>query len=179
MGSIHDVVSEIISILNTDISDPNSTRLAKGLNWIYDDIPRTSLSAPNYPRISVVSFGAPSTPHNLCSNEQRVNVRTEIQVRVRRGKWGSQSPQQFLDDLSFDVLSAMANIDNRAQLLANTDVFQSVLEAENTIYEDDVIIRQLIYKNVMVRNFNQYEAVTDSDLEALYDSDGEQLQVRI
>ena len=73
----------------------------------------------------------------------------------------------------------MANVDNRAKLLANTDVFQSVLEAENTIYEDDVIVRQLIYKNIMVRNFNQWEGVTDSDLEVLYDSDNEQLQVRI
>ena len=179
MAGVHDVITEIISILNTDITDPNSTRLAKGLSWIYDDIPRASLSTPNYPRISVVSFGAPSQPHNLCSNEQRVNVRTEIQIRVRRGKWATQTPQQFLDDLSFDVLSAMANTTNRATLLSNVSVFQSVLEAENTIYEDDIIVRQLIYKNVMVRNFNTYEPVTDSAIEDLYDSDGEQLQVRI
>jgi hypothetical protein len=177
MGSVHDVITEIISILDTDITDPNSTRLAKGLNWIYDDIPRASLSSPNYPRISVVSFGAPSTPHNICSAQQRVNVRTEIQIRVRRGKWNSQTPQQFLDDLTLDVLGAMANVTSRAQLLSNTDVFQSVLEAENTIYEDDIIVRQLIYKNVMVRTL--YQTLQDSDLVNLNDSTGTQLRVQI
>lgn len=177
MGSVHDVITEIISILNSNITDPNSTRLAKGLKWIYDDIPLASLSTPNYPRISVVSFGAPSTPHNICSAEQRVNVRTEIQIRVRGKKFGSQTAQQFLDDLSIDVISAMANETSRTQLLDNADVFQSVLEAENTVYEDDIIVRQLIYKNVMVRTL--YETVTDSDIEFLYDSDGEQLKVKI
>jgi hypothetical protein len=177
MGSVHDVITEIISILNNDITDPNSTRLAKSLNWIYDDIPIASLSSPNYPRISVVSFGAPSVPHNICSKEQRVNVRTEIQIRVRRGKWNSQSPQAFLDDLTLDVLAAMANATSRAQLLANTDVFQSVLEAENTIYEDDVVIRQLIYKNVMVRTL--YETLRDSAQVNLNDSTSTQLRVKI
>lgn len=179
MTGVHDVIEEFISIIESNVTDPNSTRLSKNLKWVYDDIPLASLSAPNYPRISVVSFGAPSVPHNLCSNEQRVTARIEVQIRVKRKKWKTQTGLQFADDLTFDVLAALASEAGRSDLLNNANVFHSVLEAENTIYEDDLIVKQLIYKNVFKRSFDMFETLFDSDNEQLFDSDNEELMVRI
>lgn len=151
MAGVHDVISEYVSILESNVSDPNSTRASKNLKWIYDDIPRADLGKPSYPRISVVSFSAPSEPHALCSNEQRLNARIEIQIRVRRSKWNSQTAEQFADDITLSVINAMRADSARASLLSNANVFQSVLESENTTYSDDILVKQLIYKNIFVR----------------------------
>ena len=151
MAGVHDVISEYIDIIDSNVSDPNSARNSKGLKWVYDDIPLASLSSSNYPRISVISTTATSEPHSLCGNQQRVNVRVEVQIRVRRTKWNSQTPQQFLDDLTLSVIGALRSEASRLQLNNNVGVFNSKLEAENTIYDDDLVIKQLVYNNTMVR----------------------------
>jgi hypothetical protein len=151
MAGVHDVVSEFIEIINSNITDPNSTRLGAGKSWVFDDIPLSSLGSSNYPRIAVVSMSSTVSPHELNSNNQRVNARVEVQIRVKRTKWNDQTPQQFLDDLTLSVIEALRLDSSRTQLCDEVGVFQSVLEAENTTYLDDVIIKQLIYKNIMRR----------------------------
>lgn len=151
MAGIHDVITEFISLIDSNVTDPNSARKGAGRSWVFDDIPLSNLSATNYPRISVIAPSANSVPHSLCGNQQRVEVRVEVQIRVRRTKWNSQTPQQFLDDLSLDVMEALRLDASRTQLNSNAGVFHSTLEAENTIYADDIVLRQLIYKNIMVR----------------------------
>lgn len=151
MGTVHNVISEIISIIKTNVVDPNSKRKASGKSWVFDDIPLANLGETQFPRISVVSFGASSVPHELNSYQQRLNVRVEIQIRIRRNKWENQQPQDFLDDLTQEVIEALRLETSRVALYDNQQVFQSVLEAENTIYADDVLVKQLIYKNIMRR----------------------------
>jgi len=151
MSGVHDVITEYVNLLNSEVTDPNSSRKAKGLEWIYDDIPKNTMSAGNYPRISVLNYGSPTEPHELGSYRQRTNVRIEIQIRVARTKWNDQTPQQFIDDLSLSVIEAIRKASSVSSLLTNVHVFNSFLEAENTIYGDDILIKQLIYKNVMVR----------------------------
>jgi hypothetical protein len=150
MTSVHDVINEYISIIENEVDDPNVLRKTDGLKWVYDDIP-FAVMGNKYPRISVLSFGNPNEMHEVGSNRQRLNVRIEIQIRVRRNKFNNKTPQEFLDDLGLEVMEALRKSESKTSLLSNCNVFQTVLEAENIIYEDDVLIKQMIYKNILVR----------------------------
>jgi hypothetical protein len=151
MAGVHDIIKEYISIIKEEVSDPNTTRKTQNKEWVYDDIPLAQLGNTAYPRISVVCFGAPSRPHELNSNKQRINARIEVQIRVRRTKWDNKSPQEFLDDLTMQVIDALRKNDSRLQLLSEVGTFHQTLEAENTTYGDDVLVKQLIYKNITRR----------------------------
>ena len=150
MVSVHNVISEYIDIIESNVSDPNEVRKTDGLRWVYDDIPY-SVMGNKYPRISVLSFGNPVETHEVGSNRQRVNVRIEIQIRVRRNKFNNKTPQDFLDDLSLEVMESLRKPESKSSLLTECNIFQTILEAENIIYEDDILIKQMIYKNVLVR----------------------------
>jgi hypothetical protein len=151
MSGVHDVISEYIDILESAVSDPNEARRTKGLKWVYDDIPAVTMGADKYPRISVLSFTNPVEPHELGSYRQRQTVRIEIQIRVARTKWNTLTPTQFLDDLSLSVIEALRSTTAISQLLTNVHVFRAFLESENIVVGDDILIKQLVYKNLMVR----------------------------
>jgi len=151
MSGVHDVISEYKSILELNVEDPNSSRRSAGTQWIYDDLPAATIGPSHYPRISVLSFSCPVESHEIGTYRQRQTVRVEIQIRVPRTKWNGMTPPEFLNDLSLDVMEALRLPASIASLLSQVHVFRAVLEAENTIVADDVLIRQLIYKNTLVR----------------------------
>ncbi len=150
MTNTHDVINRYISILESELTDPNSQRRNSNLKWIYDDIPY-STSGAKYPRISVLSFGNPVEAHEVGTTRQRVTCRIEIQIRVKRTKWNDKNPQTFLDEIALDVIDSIRKESSREALLTNESVFHTQLEAENNIYSDDLIIKQLVYKNIFVR----------------------------
>ena len=150
MADSHDVIEEYIDIINNDVLDPNSTRRSNGLKWIYDDTPLTTLKN-KYPRISVLSFGSPVELHEVGSSRQRVVARIEVQIRVSKSKFKGKTPPKFLSELSQQVIESLRTATAKTQLLDNVQVFETILETENTIDLDDVKIRQLIYKNTLVR----------------------------
>ena len=151
--TVHDIQAEYVKILEDFIIDPNRERRNKGLKWIYDDIPAATLKAEKYPRITVLSFTASSTPHSLnCgTDQQRVNATLEVQIRVKKGcNWEKRTDTQWVDYLAIQTIDALRNSTARTSLI-NLGVFHYTLEFENTVYQDDVIIRQLINKNIMKR----------------------------
>lgn len=153
MAGVHDVIQTYIDIIEKHVPDPNTARATRttGRKWIYDDLPKSSLGADKYPRISVLNKGTPSEPHALNSHQQRLNVRIEVQIRVRRSKWNNYTAEQFADDLTLKVIEALRLDSSYSKLLADVNVFQPQLEAENTTLADDLIVKTLIYKNIMRR----------------------------
>lgn len=153
MATPNDVVKEYISIIENTVPDPNVARASRttGRKWVYPDVPNANLGADNYPRISIVNKNSPSTPHNINSHEQRLNVRTEIQIRVKRTKWNNQTAEEFIDALTLKVVDALRLPSSISKLITKADVFQPQLEFENTTYANDVLIKQLVYKNIMKR----------------------------
>jgi hypothetical protein len=150
--TVYDVQQEFISLITTSVTDPNDDRAANSLQWVYDDIPNATLSSAKYPRISVLSFNANSEPHEINSNKQRLSPRIEVQVRVKQGrKFNDKNPQEFVNDLAEDVMESLRTDTAYTNLRTNAGVFRMVLEAENTVYDNDVIVRQLIYRTTMVR----------------------------
>ena len=155
MTGTQEIVKRYITILDSELDDPNTARKASDLRWIYDDIPFAQIGS-KYPRISVLSFGNPVEAHEVGTTRQRVTCRVEIQIRVKRVTWekgvaGEMKYNAFLDDLGMKVIEAIRKPSSKSSLLTNEAVFHTQLEAENTIHEDDVLIKQLIYKNVFVR----------------------------
>lgn len=154
MTGVNDIVEKYIDLVSDSVIDPNSQRKSDGLRWVYDDIPFAQMGS-KYPRISVLSFGNPVEAHEVGTTRQRVTCRVEIQIRVKRVTWKKGTAQEqkfneFLNDLSQEVIEAIRSSESKTELLS-LGVFHTQLEAENTIYEDDVSIKQLIYKNVFVR----------------------------
>lgn len=148
--TISDVQTAYKTLIKDNVSDPNPTR--NGKEWVYDDVPAITLGAAHYPRISVLCFNAPSEPHELNSHKQRLNARIEIQIRVNKGfKVGTANPNIFANDLAENVIEALRLPASITYLRDNAGIFQPVLEAENTIQNSDIIIKQLIYKNILAR----------------------------
>lgn len=145
-----DVQDEYVTQLNAQLTDPNSTRLSKGLEWIYDDVPKAK-TAGAYPRISVLQLNNPSEGHALGSKKDRITVNLLIQIRVARTKFSGKTPPQLLGEIESDVIEAVRTDSFRNTLKSNAGVFNIILRADNTIDNPDVLIRELIYENVMAR----------------------------
>lgn len=149
--SVYDVQNQYITLIKSNVTDPNDERNAAGLEWVYDDVPITNNPA-KYPRISVLAPANSSEQHELNSNKHRVTVRIEVQIRVKRSRtFDGKTPQVFADDLADEVIGALRADASINALRTNAGVFQVVLEADNIVSGEEVIIRQLIYRNVMAR----------------------------
>lgn len=156
MTSVLEVKKQIMSILQSNITDPNSDRQAKNRQWIYDDIPRADLSPTKYPRISVTADTVDSILHELGSTNQRVTVRLNIQVRTKRGvryqgSWGDLKDYEFLDRLSLEVVETLRKASTYDILREQVGVFDFRLELENELYDSSIMIKSLTYKAVMRR----------------------------
>jgi hypothetical protein len=152
MADVHDVISKYIELIDDNVDDPNSARKDKGLKWIYDDVPMQTLSPGNYPRISVISTATSVAPHELNSMQQRINARIAVQIRTTRKSHGTYSPQAFNEWLSGQVRDVFSDEATVETLRDECQVFYPFLESESISYLDDLILRQLVYKNIMVRN---------------------------
>lgn len=153
-GTGQSVVESFVDLMEDNLVSTNTHIQTEGKKWIYDDIPR--LDVKYYPRISVINPTSNSEPHALGCVNQRFSPRVEVQVRVKKGmtlniEGADQRDVQVLDYVSKQVTDLIKSASSRAILLANDSVFYSVLEIENTSYDEQIIIRQLIYKNILVR----------------------------
>lgn len=155
-GTSQSVVKSFVDLLEANLIDTNSTRSARGSKWIYDDIPR--LDVRWYPRISVFSPTATSEPHEVGNCEsQRFSPVIEVQVRVKKNQTeaisgtGSWKGLELLDYVAKTVTDLMKSESSRGTLRTNDGVFYSTLDTENTIIGEKVLIRQLIYRNTLVR----------------------------
>lgn len=146
----YDVQDEYVTQLRAQLTDPNSTRLGKGLEWIYDDIPKARTTQA-YPRISVLQLTNPAEAHALGSKKDRITVNLLIQIRVARQKFDSKSPPQFLGEIESDVIEAIRTDAFRESLRTNAGVFNIRLVGDQTIPTDEVLIREIQIENIMER----------------------------
>lgn len=154
-GTSQSVVESFIDLMEDNLVSTNSYTVSENKKWIYDDIPRADIKN-YYPRISVIAPTSTSEPHAVGCTNQRFSPRVEVQVRVKKGmtlkiSGVEKRDLQILDIVSKQVTDLIRLASSRSTLLTNNSIFYSVLEAENTAYGELVIIRQLIYKNTLVR----------------------------
>jgi len=69
--------------LRANMTDPDSTRLGAGTNWIYDDFPRLDLSSGSYPRVSIIETSETSEPLGFRSNNFWTTVDLQVDIWVK------------------------------------------------------------------------------------------------
>lgn len=156
MTSINTVQNTYISILELALTDPNDERRANGQKWIYEDNPNINLGGNKYPRISVLAANSTVEYHELCTNKYRQSVRVRILIRVKNGrKWyagaTTYTSEEFLDKMTDDVIEALRTDSAITQLRTGASIFYPKLEVENRLDNQDPLVKELIYNNVMVR----------------------------
>lgn len=148
------VVNTFVDLINSNITNPNQKVTDNNLKWVFGTIGKMDVQV--YPRVNVINPTSGSAPHELGSTNQRFAPRIEIQVRVKKDtvmtiNSTSMTDIEVLDYLSKQITDLLRTTTSRATMLSNDSVFYSVLEAENTVYGDYVLIRQLIFKNILKR----------------------------
>lgn len=141
-------------LLRTSVTDPNEERSQKNKEWIYDDLPASTIGPSEYPRISVLAdnTSAQIVPHELGSTKERATVRIEVQIRVRKNvKYGDLTGHEFANSLAVQCSDAIRSDSGRSTLYTQADVFYSFLEQENTLFANDLVIKSLVFKNIMTR----------------------------
>lgn len=157
MASIRDLQNKYIEILENHLTDPNTDRRQLNKPWIHKDLPKNSISNKEYPRISVIPENIGVEPHALNSRDERVEARISIQVRVKRGlDYNRGSPDRYnefdlLEDVTSDIISTFKEKDTHNKLNDDLCVFYVFREGENTITSGEVLVRELTYRNIMVR----------------------------
>lgn len=152
MSTAYDVQEEYIRLIQLAVADPNNERVAKGTQWIYNDLPASTMGPANYPRISVLHISSPSTQHEIGGNYQRLNVRIEVQIRTLKNlKFNNKNSSEYINDVGLQVVDALRSQTAYDGLRTNAGVFQTTLDSENLTVANDIVIKSLIYNNVMRR----------------------------
>lgn len=146
-GTEQQVVEEIVSLIEANISDVNSER-AGTTKWVYDDLPKADIT--KYPRISVVAPTGESEYHGLGDNTERRTPMIEIQIRIKKGEKHTidgvlKRDIQVVDYLQKEVSDLLRQQSSLDQLRDNQGVFWLSLQTQNTI-QDNIITKQLIYE---------------------------------
>lgn len=154
MSTGQTLVQSFADYISSNIDSLNIETTSYSKKWVFTDIGK--LDTRVYPRVNVLNPTSNSIPLCLHSDNQKFSPRIDIQIRVKKGMvlkvaTVDKTDMQILDILSKSITDGLRTTSFRTNILGNNSVFYSVLEAENTIYGDYVVIRQLIYKNVLVR----------------------------
>jgi hypothetical protein len=151
-NTVYDIQSAYIHLLEENLQDPNQTRREKGQKWIYDDLPILTAGQPAYPRISVIEATSNIISHEVGSTRRRFNSRIEIQIRWHKHtKPEGKLAAQCVNDMASQVDDILKSEDASDYLLENTGVFYTFLEQESVSFPGDLIVKSMIYKNIMVR----------------------------
>jgi hypothetical protein len=156
MSTVRAVQAEYVDLISDLVPDLNADRVSLNKAWVFDDLPRADLSIANYPRVSVVPVSTSVSPHQIGSSQERVAPKIAIQVRVpKTSKYtigGSLRDSNYVVDyLAGQIGEVMRSGTARSQLLTNVSVYHTFLESENVVQGDAILIKELIYKNEMVR----------------------------
>jgi len=154
MGVTEQEICELlVTLLNSNITDPLSGRLAKGKKWIYDDIPRLDLA--EYPRISV-------TPAQSSYEEFAVGVQAQqlersvilIEVYGRKqdkinvkGSAATDRGEQVVDYLANQIRSVIKS--NHATFISN-DILSLRPESKNRTIAGELIIERMTFRAQVV-----------------------------
>lgn len=153
MTGKHELVEKYVSLIEDNISDINTSRSSDGKKWVYDDLPRSDVS--DYPRIGVIGSDGENESHELGYSNDRLSVNVNVYIYVKKGmKYDVDGEvlrdRQILDRLSKDVRDLVRD-DSTKQELCDMGVFYVILQAENTPENQTVIIRQLVFRNRLIR----------------------------
>ncbi len=152
MSTVYTVQEEYERLLNEYLTDPNTERRTKGKKWIFDDLPAATLGPAEYPRISVMHVSSPSQQHEVGQTTQRLNAKVEIQIRTLKNlKFNQETASKFINDLALDVVDIIRSGTAYVDLRTNAGVFQTTLDQENIAFPNDMVIKSLIYSNIMKR----------------------------
>lgn len=155
MTSGHAVVQTFVSLINSNITNPNPDIGTGSYTWVFDTIGKNDMGRV-YPRINVINTTSNCEPHEVGSTNERLKPRIEVQIRVRKGSQFtisevSKNDIETLDYVSKQVTDLIKTTSSLDTLRTNDSVFHAVLETENTTYGDIVLIRQLVYKTILKR----------------------------
>lgn len=151
MSSGQDLVEEIVTLIENNITDINTSRAnsnsGSGKKWVYDDLPASTTTG--YPRIGVINPTSGNAWLGMNSNDENFKPKIEIQIRVKKGsKWDiggdTYRDVQALDYLSKQVSDLLKQDSTFTTLHNNCGVFHFTPASENTVY-GEVMIRQLVY----------------------------------
>lgn len=154
MASGQDVVEEYVTLFENNLTDYNSVRSADNKKWIYDDLPRLDVS--QYPRIGVTIADESDEPHEIGSFNIRRTINVQVVLYVKKAQKFtissvSKRDVQVMALLSEQILTLFKSQSTHDDLLNNADVYHAFIENISDIPDDHVLIKQMIFKNIMVR----------------------------
>ena len=134
-----ELTQSIISLLRSNLTDPNSDRAAAGKNWIYPDFPREDATMP---RVSVVLRGQGEAEYYGVNGGTVLvyPVRYEISVWVRFKETYTIGSEKYGEGKLIDYLcdQIINVIENNAFSLDNVVVAKCVSAGAITLYERNV-----------------------------------------
>jgi hypothetical protein len=148
----HDVQEAYITLISNNLTDPNTERKAKGTKWVYGDLPASTMGSNYYPRVSVMDISAPVEAHEIGANTERVNAVIEVQVRMHKNlKFNGVEAPSSVSTLAVNVSDLIRSGTAKEYLLTNCGVFLTRLTVDDATQVDDLIIKRLVFKNILRR----------------------------
>ena len=147
MGKSEQEVAEIlITLINSNITDPATDRASKGKKWIYDDIPREDITG--YPRISIVPISSTYESVGLGYSEQLEDGSIQIMVMTNKtDKFGGRRAEQLVDYLAIQIRNLIRT--NHTHFVSN-DIQHLIPETNNRTELDGRVINTMTFKYVSV-----------------------------
>jgi len=144
-----DIVEQILTLIEDNITDINSDRKNLGKKWVYDDFPRLDLE--QYPRIGIENPTTISERHELGNSDIRSQHSIEIQIHIRKDDnfYIGDTKYRDLQALSYlttKVINLIKLSSTRTTLLSNDEAWDIKLETENTQLAGSIYIKQLVYQ---------------------------------
>lgn len=136
------VVEKVISLLESNLTDPATDRASKGKKWIYDDSPREDISS--YPRISVIPAVSNYESAGVGYTSQIEDVTINISVYTKKtDKFGGKRAEQLVDDLANQIRSIIKS--NHDYFITN-NIEYLVPETKNRSELNGLVIETMTFK---------------------------------
>ena len=142
MATIREIENEVLTYLRTNLTDINSHR--NGKNWIFIDLPRSDIR--DYPRIAIVGENTIRKYTGLGEIKTFDTITLHIYILVaKRTKLEYDSSVKNAWEC-LDYVSEQTDTRMRAKAKTLTKGYALYPMTENTIENDDLIGRDLIYR---------------------------------
>ncbi len=153
MVSEQEICEIVVTLLESNITDPLSGRLAKGKKWIYDDPARLDLA--EYPRISVTpaqsnyeEFATGVQAQQLEKSVIVIEVYGRKQDKINvKGTSATDRGEQVVDYLANQVRSVIKN--NHATFITN-GILSLRPETKNRSIVGDLLIERMTFRAQVV-----------------------------
>lgn len=153
MTTSQDIVEKYMTLIQAAIPDPNSERAKENTKWVYDDLPNIDIN--KYPRISIHAPASLNGSLDVGYNAEKVNCTVQILVWVKKKSTYvidgvDRREVQAMEDLAKKIID-LVKLQTTRDTFRTMGVIEPILIAENQLQDDARYIKQLVYKNILIR----------------------------